>query len=108
MDNVRAMFLGFAPGKSTVDKLKLYMEPGEDGKLTPINGKLIKVPHDWPCFWTWTGVYDSFWFAFLDEEDQQRDFTSLSICVENSQCESSDANADPGSGAVLISMALYS
>ena len=128
MDNVRAMYLGFYKPKNkpskNVDNLKVFMESGEDGKRTPVSGNLIKVPHNWPCFWAWTNIYDSFWFAFSNEEDQQRDFTSLSICAENSQCKSNytnvdtgtgtgtgtdaDADADQHSGVLLISMALYS
>mmetsp|Transcript_44228 Transcript_44228/g.47924 ORF Transcript_44228/g.47924 Transcript_44228/m.47924 type:complete len:253 (+) Transcript_44228:1434-2192(+) len=107
MGNVRAMFLGFAPNKSNIDKLKIFMESlGDEYDIrTPVSGKLIKVPQELPCHWTWDAVYSSYWFAFSEKEDPLRDFTSLSICVENSQCESSD---DRRSGVMLISVALYS
>ena len=124
MQNVRGIFLGFARGMSNIDNMNVYIVESDD-KRTPVSGRLIRVPHDWPCFWTWNDVYDSFWFAFSEEEDQQRDISSLSMCVENSQCDSSvpdssaGADADAGdadnngtrtlySGAMLISMAVYS
>ena len=122
MQNVRGLFLGFAPGMSNIDNMNVYIVESDD-KRTPVSGRLIRVPHDWPCFWTWNAIYDSFWFAFSEEEDQQRDISSLSMCVENSQCDSSVPDSSAGadadasdtdnngtlySGAMLISMAVYS
>jgi hypothetical protein len=95
MRNVQAIFLGFGRGMSDATDLKVYI----NSESTFTAGKLIKVPHDWPCFWSWADVYDAWWFA-LDAE--QPSVSSMSMCVENTRCEMSEP-----SGAMLISMAVY-
>ena len=95
MQNVQAMFLAFGKRLSDITDMKVYI----DSDTNPVNGTLISVPHDWPCFWSWNGIYDTKWFAFSEE---QPEVSSMSVCVESEQCD-----VRGQSEAMMISMAVY-
>jgi len=80
MQNVQAMFLAFGSGLSNISDMKVYI----DSDTNPVNGKLINVPHDWPCFWTWSDIYNTKWFAFSEEQPK---VSSMTVCVESEQCD---------------------
>ena len=94
MQNVQAIFFAFGGGLSNMSDMKVYI----DSDTNPVIGKLINVPHDWPCFWTWYGIYDTKWFAFSEEQPK----VSSTVCVESKQCDESGK-----SDAMMISMAVY-
>ena len=96
MQNVQAIFIGFGRGMSDITDLKVsYI----DSDSKDVNEKLIRDLYDWPCFWAWSDIYDSLWFAFTNEEPK---ISSTQICIENEQCEDNGQ-----SDAMLISMAVY-
>lgn len=101
--SVKALFLGFALGLSDVNilKVKIGSKSKKHNINVDVNGKLVKVPSDWPCFWSWKAFYDSMWFDFAEEQHQ---VSSIHVCVENDKCEN---DSQGGSGAMLISMAIY-
>mmetsp|Transcript_16016 Transcript_16016/g.30221 ORF Transcript_16016/g.30221 Transcript_16016/m.30221 type:complete len:668 (-) Transcript_16016:52-2055(-) len=100
LKKVKSVFLGFAKNMSNISNLKVRVnQEARDEQGTFLTGKLIKVPHDWECFWTWEDVYDSQWFIFPEIQDR---LFSFQVCVENNQCV---VNND--SGVALISISVY-
>jgi len=95
MQNAQAIFFGFGQGLSNFTNLRVYI----DSENNSANGRLIKVPNDWPCYWTWRDMYDTWWFAF---DDKQPKISSMQLCVEHERCETSGI-----SNNMLISMAVY-
>ncbi|GFH56577.1 hypothetical protein CTEN210_13053 [Chaetoceros tenuissimus] len=95
MENVRAIFLGMGEGFSDMKEMKVYIDSNNEH----VHGRLIRVPHSWPCFWNWRDIYDSWWFAFSEEQSM---VSTIDFCVENEKC-SENGESD----ALLISMAAY-
>jgi hypothetical protein len=95
MQNARAIFFGLGREKSKISNLKVYIDEENDAA----GGKLIKVPHHWPCFWTFRDMYDTAWFAF---NEKQTEISAVRLCVENYRCKVSGM-----SDVMMISMAVY-
>lgn len=95
MENVRAIFLGMGIGFSDMNKMKVYIDSNNEH----VHGRLIRVPHSWPCFWNWRDIYDSWWFAFSEEQSR---VSTIDFCVENEKCVENGE-----SDALLIAMAAY-
>ena len=95
MQNAQAIFFGLGKELSNISNLKVYIDKRDDA----VSGKLIQVPHDWPCFWTWSRRYNTVWFAF---NESQPEISTLRLCVENDECKLSGM-----SNAMMISMAVY-
>lgn len=99
MKNIQSIFLGFGKNMSDVSKMKVLIN--EEGDF--LRGKLIKVSHDWNCFWSWQDIYESMWFVLPRRIVQpQTKVASLQFCVQNKQCLQGH-----NSGVSLISMAVY-
>ena len=95
MRNVQAVFLGMGIGFSDMNGMKVYIDSNKEHA----KGRLIRVPHSWPCFWNWRDVYDTWWFAFSEEQSK---VSTMDFCVENDKCEDNEQ-----SDALLIAMAAY-
>jgi lysophospholipase L1-like esterase len=96
MRGVQAIFFGFGTGVAKVDDIKVYL----NGEPTVTAATLLQVvPEEWPCFWSWEDLYSPFWLILSEE---QPSVSSMSFCVENSQCR-----RERPSDALLLSMAVY-
>ena len=95
MQNFKAICFGLGRQLSKISNLKVYIDDGNDA----VSGKLIKVLHNWSCFWTWTSTYDTTWFAF---DENQPEISTVTLCVENDQCKVSGM-----SNVMVNSMAVY-
>ncbi len=101
MNGVKALFLAFGKNRSFMTSMKVYMTTSSSPEIKPSlsPGKLIQIPGDWPCFWSFVGIYDTWWFQFTEEYS---DISSLSLCVDNPKC-----SVEGESGTNLLSMAVY-
>jgi hypothetical protein len=96
MLGARAIFLAFAIGAGNVSDVKVYI----NAENTFVPGNLLhEDTRSMPCFWNWKDQFDTRWFAFSDEIES---ISSLSLCVENDQCQ-----WDATSGAMMIATAIY-